>query len=79
IELCQNDLQDDTHTFMSSSNNDTLLGYIAVQHNHRITIIAKLDKLQRLNDEWSTEHMGQQGTEYELKLSADVQQQQINR
>uniref|UniRef100_A0A7I4YQH0 Exocyst complex component Sec8 n=1 Tax=Haemonchus contortus TaxID=6289 RepID=A0A7I4YQH0_HAECO len=122
IELCQNDLQDDVHTFISSTNNYALLDYIAIQHNHRETIIAKLDKLQRLNDEWSTlmtadndevavfneyifkygdyrldinraielleridthevliaEHLGQQGIDYEPKLSSDEPQQQIN-
>ncbi|VDP17861.1 unnamed protein product [Heligmosomoides polygyrus] len=53
VELCEADLQSDVSPFINSSSHDTLLDYIETLHNHRETILTKLNKLEKLNDDWT--------------------------
>ncbi|VDL78115.1 unnamed protein product [Nippostrongylus brasiliensis] len=53
VPLCQPDLQKNISSFISSSSHDTLLDYLEAIHVLRHTILAKFNKLEKLNDNWT--------------------------
>ncbi|KIH60849.1 Tas retrotransposon peptidase A16 [Ancylostoma duodenale] len=54
LNLCEEDLKENVHEFLSTAANDDLLDYAELQDTHHELLFTKLRKLEDLNKEWTT-------------------------